>query len=59
MFLMNIFSSRPKESQLGAILSEQSKKIDFNYDFNSKLIIIQEKYKHKNIKRPKTGVDLK
>ncbi|MAW31459.1 MAG: pyridoxamine 5'-phosphate oxidase [Flavobacteriales bacterium] len=46
------FASRPKESQLGAILSEQSKKIDFNYDFNSKLIMLQEKYKNKDIKRP-------
>ena len=46
------FVSRPKESQLGAILSEQSKKIDFNYDFSSKLIVLQEKYKNKDIKRP-------
>tara|TARA_B100001109_G_scaffold244934_1_gene232200 strand:- start:207 stop:839 length:633 start_codon:yes stop_codon:yes gene_type:complete len=46
------FGSRPKESQLGAILSEQSKKIDFNYDFRSKLIVLQEKYKNKDIKRP-------
>ena len=46
------FGSRSKESQLGAILSEQSKKIDFNYDFRSKLIVLQEKYKNKDIKRP-------
>ena len=46
------FGSRPKESQLGAILSEQSKKIDFNYDFSSKLIVLQEKYKNKDVKRP-------
>lgn len=46
------FASRPRESQFGAILSNQSSKIDFNYDFDSKQNSLQEKYKNKKIERP-------
>lgn len=47
------FSSRPRESQFGAILSDQSKKIEYNYDFNSKLNVIKKEYENREITRPK------
>ena len=49
----NYFESRPRESQMGAWLSNQSTVIDFNYDFTDYLADLQEKFKDKNVSRPK------
>ena len=46
------FSSRPKDSQLGAIVSEQSKVIKNRDVLETKLKALQIKYKNKDIKRP-------
>lgn len=46
------FSSRPKDSQLGAIVSEQSKVIKNRDVLETKLKALQIKYKDKDIKRP-------
>ena len=46
------FSSRPKDSQLGAIASDQSKVIKNRDVLETKLKALQIKYKDKDIKRP-------
>ena len=46
------FRSRPKDSQLGAIVSEQSKVIKNRDVLETKLKALQIKYKDKDIKRP-------
>ena len=46
------FQSRPRESQLGAWLSEQSSSINFDHSFDSELNIIEDKFKNKDIECP-------
>ena len=46
------FRSRPKDSQLGAIASDQSKVIENRDVLETKLKTLQIKYKDKDIKRP-------
>jgi pyridoxamine 5'-phosphate oxidase len=46
------FSSRPKDSQLGAIVSDQSKVIKNRDVLETNLKVLQIKYKDKDIKRP-------
>ena len=46
------FNSRPKKSQLGALLSHQSCEIPLDYDFSSKLSILEADYEDKKIHRP-------
>lgn len=48
----NYFKSRPKESQLGAIVSDQSTPISDRKVLESKLESLKEKYKNKEIDRP-------
>ncbi|MAO33978.1 MAG: pyridoxamine 5'-phosphate oxidase [Flavobacteriales bacterium] len=47
------FKERPKESQLGSLLSNQSSVIDIMYNFDNSFKKIKEKYKNQKIKRPK------
>lgn len=47
------FSSRPRSSQLGSWLSNQSSKINFDKDFESEIIKIENKFKSKDVDRPK------
>lgn len=46
------FQSRPRESQLGAWLSEQSSSINFDHSFESELNKIVDKFKNKEIECP-------
>lgn len=46
------FRSRPIESQIGAIVSEQSSVIDFNKDLPAETQKMEEKFKDKEITRP-------
>lgn len=47
------FNKRPFESRLGALVSNQSEVIDFDYDLNKKVKILQEELTDKNVNRPK------
>jgi len=46
------FKSRPRESQMGAWVSEQSKAIKLYYNFSDSLNKLESKFKGKEIKRP-------
>ena len=46
------FKSRPRNSQLGAWLSDQSKVIDLHYNFGDTLNALKYKFKDKVVKRP-------
>ena len=46
------FTSRPKESKIGALLSHQSEEIDLNYDFSQRLQEIKDSLENSEIKRP-------
>ena len=46
------FKSRPRDSQMGAWLSDQSKIIDFNYNFMDALNFLESKFKGKEVERP-------
>ena len=46
------FKSRPRESQMGAWVSEQSKTIKLYYNFLDSLNKLESKFKGKEIKRP-------
>ncbi|MDC0249443.1 pyridoxamine 5'-phosphate oxidase [Flavobacteriales bacterium] len=48
----NYFKSRPRESQLGACVSEQSKVIDLDYSFVDSLNKLKLASKGKEVKRP-------
>ena len=47
------FKERPKESQLGSLLSNQSSIIDIMYNFDASFKKIKERYKKQKIQRPK------
>ena len=47
------FSSRPRESQLGAWISEQSKPIDLHFDFTAEMQKISSQFEGKAVERPK------
>ena len=46
------FNSRPRESQMGALLSDQSKAINLHYNFMESLNKLENKFKEKVIERP-------
>ena len=46
------FNSRPRESQMGAWLSDQSSELDLNYDFQCSLDELEDRFKGKKISRP-------
>jgi len=46
------FSSRPRKSQLGALLSHQSTEIHLDHDFSKRLTKLEDDYKDKEILRP-------
>ena len=46
------FASRPRDSQIGAWLSDQSKVIGLDYNFMDSLNSLESKFKDKDIKRP-------
>ena len=46
------FKSRPRESQMGAWVSEQSKAIKLDYNFSDSLNKLESKFKGKEIERP-------
>jgi len=46
------FSSRPRESQIGAWVSEQSSLIDIDADFGNKMANMESKFKGKKVERP-------
>ena len=46
------FKSRPKESKIGAVLSQQSKEIDLNYDFSETFQSLKDSLKNNEIDRP-------
>ena len=46
------FKSRPRESQMGAWVSEQSKAIKLYYNFSDSLNKLESKFKGKEIERP-------
>ncbi|MDX9704521.1 MAG: pyridoxamine 5'-phosphate oxidase [Weeksellaceae bacterium] len=46
------FNKRPFESRLGALVSNQSEAIDFDYDLDENVKILQEKFTETEIKRP-------
>lgn len=46
------FNSRPRESQIGALASNQSKTIDSDHDFNKIINILNDKFKDIEITRP-------
>ena len=47
------FSTRPRLSQLGAWVSNQSSKINLDKDFESEIIKIENKFKNNDVDRPK------
>jgi pyridoxamine 5'-phosphate oxidase len=46
------FESRPRDSQMGAWLSDQSKVINLDYNFADTLNSLQTKFKDKSLTRP-------
>jgi len=48
------FKSRPRESQMGAWLSDQSKAIDLKYNFTDLLSVLESRFKGKEVARPLT-----
>ena len=46
------FASRPRDSQMGAWLSDQSKVIGLDYNFMDTLNSLESKYKDKSVARP-------
>ena len=46
------FKSRPRESQMGALLSDQSKVIGLDYNFMETLNSLESKFKDKEVARP-------
>ena len=48
----NYFKSRPRESQMGAWLSDQSKVIGLDYNFMETLNSLESKFKDKEVERP-------
>ena len=48
----NYFKNRPRESQMGAWLSDQSSLVDFNHDFTDQLDLLESKFKGKEVDRP-------
>ena len=46
------FKRRPRESQMGACLSNQSSSIDLDYDFTDELEVLRNKFKGKEVNRP-------
>ena len=48
----NYFKSRPRESQMGAWLSDQSKVIGLDYNFMETLNSLESKFKDKEVARP-------
>ena len=46
------FKSRPKESKIGALISNQSEEIDLNYDFSQTFQSLKDSLKNNDIKRP-------
>jgi pyridoxamine 5'-phosphate oxidase len=46
------FKSRPRESQMGAWLSDQSKVIGLDYNFRDTLNSLESKFKDKTVERP-------
>ena len=52
------FNSRPRESQIGAWLSDQSSDLDLNYDFQYSLDELEDRFKGKKISRPLNWEDI-
>jgi len=50
----NYFASRPKGSQLGALVSNQSETIENREVLENQLKFLEDKYQDKEIPRPKT-----
>ena len=46
------FKSRPRESQMGAWLSNQSSELALDYDFTETLSALENKFKDKAVERP-------
>lgn len=46
------FKSRPRKSQLGAWLSDQSSPIDIDYDISTSLELLETKFKDQAVNRP-------
>ena len=46
------FESRPRDSQMGAWMSDQSKVIDLDYNFMDTLNSLENKFKDKEVERP-------
>lgn len=53
------FSSRPRESQIGAWASKQSSKIGSRIEFKKKVIFYTEKFKNQKVSRPKYWLGIK
>jgi pyridoxamine 5'-phosphate oxidase len=49
----NYFQSRPKGSQLGAVVSDQSSVIDNREELENRLAALEKEYENKEIPRPK------
>lgn len=47
------FSSRPRESQISAWISEQSKTVDLHFDFTAEMKKIANQFEGKAVERPK------
>ena len=47
------FNSRPKQSQLGALLSNQSTEIPLNHDYTNHLTKLEAEHENKEVIRPK------
>jgi len=50
----NYFASRPKGSQLGALVSNQSEVIENREVLENELKFLEDKYQNKEIPRPKS-----